>query len=253
METKMPKWNLVQSVVKAVDILEIVAESENGMRLNEIAEKIGQKTTTAHNLIRTLTAQGILEKDAGNIYTLGQRLEELVSGNLRKRIYGRAVSAMKELSEEFPEAVLVLTEKAYSDIILRVRISPDRPGLTQKPLDRSFFSYASVSCLIFMAFAESGIENVLSNYPFTEYGIHVWGTEEKLDEYLRQVRRDGCSRDNFSNAGGFRFAVPVFNAGGSLLFSLGMDFKNMEVKEDRRKKIISKAVEISKKISNHQI
>ena len=50
----MPGTELVQSVERALDILELVSDAENGLRLNEIASRINLKNSTVHNLIRTL-------------------------------------------------------------------------------------------------------------------------------------------------------------------------------------------------------
>ena len=58
--------HLVQSIQRAVDILQCVAASEDGVTLQEISRQLGLKPPTVHNIARTLTVrkQGASAADA---------------------------------------------------------------------------------------------------------------------------------------------------------------------------------------------
>ena len=64
---------LVQSVERALDILEMAGRSRLPLRNGEIARGLGVSAATANNLIRTLFRRGYLEQDADGRYTLGLR------------------------------------------------------------------------------------------------------------------------------------------------------------------------------------
>ncbi len=98
----MAQSNLVQSLLKAIDILRLVAESEDGMRLNEIADAFSMKKTTAHNLIRTLRARGFLDKDASNRYVAGAAIQELASLRSRSRRLTAAGKLLRQMARRFP-------------------------------------------------------------------------------------------------------------------------------------------------------
>ena len=117
---------MVQSLLKAIDILRLIAGSENGMRLNEIAEAFDMKKTTVHNLIRTLRARGFLEKDSANRFIPGPAVQELASMRIRSRMLACAGAELRKLSRRFPEAVLTFSEITPSTVICRLRMSPDR-------------------------------------------------------------------------------------------------------------------------------
>jgi DNA-binding IclR family transcriptional regulator len=54
--------NLIQCVIRASDILRLVSRSADGLTLQRVANSLGLKSSTAHNLLRTLVAEGLLEK-----------------------------------------------------------------------------------------------------------------------------------------------------------------------------------------------
>ena len=58
----MPNSDLVNSVVKALDILQFVSDRPEGVRLGEIVDAFGLKRPTAYNLVRTLRARHYLEQ-----------------------------------------------------------------------------------------------------------------------------------------------------------------------------------------------
>ena len=55
----MPHSSLVQSVCRAIDISEHIAQSETGLTLSELAGAMKLKQPTVHNLVRTLVAKQI--------------------------------------------------------------------------------------------------------------------------------------------------------------------------------------------------
>ncbi len=186
----MPQSELVQSVLKALDILRAVAEAPNGLRLNEIAERFEMKTSTAHNLVRTLRARGFLDKDAANRFLPGAALPELARHSGRSRTLEAAGETLRKLGRIFPKAVLTFSELTPGAIFCRLRVSPDRPGELQTPLDQRINPYTSVTALVLQSTGLNAAE-FERVYPFEEYGAVRWGTPEALAEARKNVRRNG--------------------------------------------------------------
>ena len=67
----------VGSVARAIALLDAVAESDGGARVNELARRIGVNPSTASRLLATLEAGGLVERDPGGPYRLGLRLVAL--------------------------------------------------------------------------------------------------------------------------------------------------------------------------------
>jgi len=228
---KMPGTELVQSVERALDILEIVTDAENGLRLNEIASKINLKNTTVHNLIRTLAAKGFLEKDENNVYTAGERFLSVAERSANRKFQARLESVITELATELGNATVIISEMSGYDVKVKLRMSPEQSGIIQRPEHFSMCPYSSVSGLLFLAFSDNR-DAIMKNYPFVEYGNHIWKTEEKLFKHLEEIKGKGFSSEWNTAKEGFRIAVPFKNYG------IGIDIKAGKVSKERQTEIL---------------
>lgn len=191
----MAQSDMVQSLLKAIDILRLIAGSENGMRLNEIAEAFDMKKTTVHNLIRTLRARGFLEKDSSNRFIPGPAVQELALMRTRSYLLTSAGKEMRRLSRGFPNAVLTFSEITPSAVICRLRMSPDRPGELQHPASQLFTPYLSATALCLQANGPNGADLEL-NFPFEEYGAKYWSGKSCYSAVKETTRRNGFYMDH---------------------------------------------------------
>lgn len=85
----------VQSVDRAIDLLEAMARSERPLGVGELATATGLAQGTAHRLLRTLQVRGYVRHDAARKYSLGA--SAFVLGDAAQRSLAR--SAQPHLSE----------------------------------------------------------------------------------------------------------------------------------------------------------
>ena len=85
----------VQSVDRAIDLLEAMARSDRPMGVGELAAATGLAQGTAHRLLRTLQARGYVRHDAARKYSLGA--SAFVLGDAAQRSLAR--SARPHLTE----------------------------------------------------------------------------------------------------------------------------------------------------------
>ena len=69
----------VQSIDRALDIIEVLAVEESGLGVTEIASRVGLHKSTAYRIIETLYNRGYLNKTQDNHYKIGLKLIEAVS------------------------------------------------------------------------------------------------------------------------------------------------------------------------------
>lgn len=214
--------NLVGSLVKALDILGVVARAPEGLRLKDIADEMGLKTTTAYNLVRTLHSTGYLRKTPKGLYALGPKVDELVDAQASRRLLQRAEETMRDLALALPQATLTFAEAAGTLLVVRLRISPDQPRRLQRPRGRTAAPYSSATGLLFLAFGDAEwTEEVRLEHPFHEHGSRLWDDPERLRGYLADVRACGVAIPPFANQEALRMAAPVLDADGHLVASLG--------------------------------
>lgn len=67
----------VKSLVRAIDLLDVLADAGEPLGVTELAVQTGFSKTATYNLITTLETRGLIRRDGGNRYGLGWRLLEL--------------------------------------------------------------------------------------------------------------------------------------------------------------------------------
>ena len=102
---------MIKSVLKALDVLEVIARHGGELSTTEIAKLLGHEISTVHNLIRTLASRGYLAQPAGGrAYRLGPALTKLFDGSLLEDDLRRRLRpAAAELAREVNENVVIST------------------------------------------------------------------------------------------------------------------------------------------------
>lgn len=75
----MANKDLVNSLLRGMDMVKLIGRSPRGLRLNEVAAAMDLKVPTAYNLLRTLQAGGFLDK-RNNLFFVGRELIALARG-----------------------------------------------------------------------------------------------------------------------------------------------------------------------------
>jgi DNA-binding IclR family transcriptional regulator len=222
MTEEMTSEALVQSLLRGMDILDRIARSQDGMRLKDVSDALQLKTPTAHNLLKTLAARGFVERNGGQHYRLGPAFQEILRLGQEQRSRQDVQAAVEKLWQELPYSTVTYSIRTCDEISVPLRISPDRPGVVQRPAHRFFNPYATASGLTFLAFSSDDEKLALmETHSFYERGVALWGTLEALDEALRTMRKAGYALLPFPEPY-MRVAAPVVRQDGSPVGALGV-------------------------------
>ena len=203
----MPNSDMVQSVLKALDILRAATEAPNGVRLNELAEAMDLKKSTAHNLIRTLCARGFLVKDSANRFLPGVAIQELARLSRTNLALNEATKQLRLLRKAFPKATLTFSELAPNAIHCRLRMSADRPGEVQHPLECLYTPYVSATAVCLQATGSNASE-FERHFPFQEHGVARWKNIENFLAEKERVRKNNYAINQYISHIAVAFAVP---------------------------------------------
>ena len=211
-------------MARALGILRLLGRSADGMALKALAAEMGLKGPTAHHIVATLTQEGFAERLTGPTrYRLGPAMRELALGAARGDWRRRAEAVLTRLAADLPGAIVVLSEDVGGDVTVTLRLTPERPGVIQRPADQTLAPYASASPLVFQAFWPADRrEAYRRRYPFEEYGRGRWPSTQALEAALDRVRAEEQVLLLPQESGGLiRTAVPVFGNGAELAGVLG--------------------------------
>jgi DNA-binding IclR family transcriptional regulator len=246
----MANSDFVQSLLRGLDILTMIGDSEGGIRLNELADRMGLKKTTVHNLARTLMARNFVKRDNESGYMLGPAIVELANKYSDKSLEHEALAVLQRMVRMLPASTLVFGEAAGAELYLKMRYSPDKPNVLQKPQGQTFQPYANGVGLVYLAYApEERIAALREAYPFFEFGAHLWKTQADLDAFLAGVREQGCAIVPFDSELALRVSAPVFSQTGDLVAILGCSTPTQGLDDKERKRIVNLTIDMAREIT----
>jgi IclR family transcriptional regulator, acetate operon repressor len=96
---------LIQSVQRALRVMEAVAEHDGGARAKEIARGAGLPLATTYHLLRTCVHEGWLQRLDDGSYVVGHRMDAVRQHGAATRAVTQARPAMEWLRDELGGAV----------------------------------------------------------------------------------------------------------------------------------------------------
>ncbi|WP_175412527.1 IclR family transcriptional regulator [Streptomyces sp. TRM64462] len=253
-ETAGPAVSGVQSVDRAVSVLEILAQrGEAGV--SEVAAEIDVHKSTAFRLLGALEARGLVEQttERGK-YRLGfgiVRLAGAVTGRLDVTQQGRPVC--ERLSEEIGETVnIAVLQEHYAVNLYQVR-GPGAVG-THNWVGQLTPLYATSSGKILLAhLTEKGRARVLAESGVQKLTPHTLTARTKLEKDLAESRERGYAVAlEELEIGLHAVAAPIRSREGEVIAALSASGPTYRFTEERIRAVapvlISGAEEISRRM-----
>ena len=209
----------VGSVARAIALLDAVAESDGGARVNELARRIGVNPSTASRLLSTLEAGGLVERTSHGPYRLGLKLVALsdrVLGQLDVR--ERARPWLTWLVQETGETATLSVPGGGEAITVDFVPSPSTV-VSLARLGRPSVAHATAAGKVMLAFGPA----VRADDELTAFTDRTITDPRALADELDRVRTVGMAeavgeREPDLNA----LAAPVMGRGGELAAILGL-------------------------------
>jgi len=212
----MPHYELIQSVGRALDILELVVNSEFGMDLRTVANLTFLKNATAHNMLRTLVAKGFLEKRRKPIrYHPGPVLLNYRRSQRDAALFQRAKPILMNLTKSFGGEVR-LCESVGMRTLSMLIASPGSLGVLQPYLPPEMIPYGIG--VVFQAYWDkNAIAEFDKKYDFKKNG-KKWGTRKKLNRFIADFKKRHLAMIPVRITGEtFRVAAPIFGRDGKII------------------------------------
>ena len=222
----MKAKTLIQALDRAVEILEIIRDSDRGMRGSAIAKKVGLPLKTAHNLIRSLLLHGYLMEDEEKNYWLGPEcffLADQAKGPFFQLAWN-AEPCLRKLAAELKCNVLVGVE--YSSCLYCAAMAyangySERNG--QQPWLYKIHATAA-GRVLWAEHDDAELKTILSRI-FMKYTPFTCTTYDELMDSIRDCRQKGYSVVCDEHVvGSTSLSIPVRQTTGKLLCALVVNF-----------------------------
>lgn len=204
---------IIQSVDRALKILDLFNEQQSEMKITEISRKLDLNKSTTHSLLKTLKEHNYIKQDTDSgKYSLGLKLLERGQFMLNSMdIREIARKYLIDLSATTGQTThLVILEGMYGVYIDKVE---GASAVVYSRIGKRVPIHSSAVGKSLMAFRQQEeIEELLQSYQFfSQTDNTITDKQVYLDE-LAKVRSQGYSIDNEENEPGiYCIAVPIFD------------------------------------------
>lgn len=192
-------YYLLNTVVRAVSVLDVFMNSEGELGVTEVARRLGLHKSVTHRLIATLSELGLLAPgSAPGTYRLGVKALELGLSYLRNSPLDRVAQYhLNKLATDLPDmafhvAILDNTQIIYQKSVVGPQV--DRVSAT---LGRRTQAYCTALGKVLLAYqSPSAVETYLSSVDLKPLTNNTITSAERLRAELKAIRAQGYATDN---------------------------------------------------------
>jgi IclR family KDG regulon transcriptional repressor len=251
--------NLVQTIERASKILDIVAQSSQGVSIRDLSDVLKLPKGTVHRLLLSLAYFGYIKQDIKTKkYLLGLKLLEL--GNLiinQLDLRKLAEPLLKELVESTRETVhMVIIDNNEIVYIDKIETEQSTGGLKMSSMvgSRNPAHSSAVGKVLLSYFSDEEIDNLIQEKGLTRKTAHTLTDPLQLKEQLTIIRDQRYAIDDEENEIGIRcVAAPILNDKGKAVSAISLSGPAFRVtkkliQDSLKKEVIKTALEISKRL-----
>jgi len=244
--------SLVQSVARALDILEVLGQAEQGLGVTELARQLGLKVPTAHNLLRTLLARGYVAKDKSTQrYRLGFNCAQLGRAYRQTlRISEVARPAVQDLARRLNESVVVAAME-QGEIAFIARAAGSQ--MLAVNFERSWVKVGCTSVcgrVLLAHLPEDELGRYIDAHPIKRGEIEDIGNRRDLDRILAKARSDGHLEYWRDSNTVLAIAAPIRDYTGDVVASVGLGMPGVRFKKSERRVIVGAVEDTARHISD---
>jgi IclR family acetate operon transcriptional repressor len=208
------RGDTVQSLSRALSLLNALAKADHGMTLGELAQETGLPVSTAHRLLSTLQHENFVrhETDRG-VWLVG--VQAFIVGNAFTRSRELTATArpyMRALMERSGETVNLAVENQGEVVYLAQIECRQTMRAIARPGGRAPMHCSGVGKMLLALMPEAERERILAERKMLKETEKTITSANRLRTELEASRRRGYAVDDEENALGLRcVAAPIFD------------------------------------------
>lgn len=241
----------IQSVARALGILEVVCNSNQPMSVQEISAALGLSRTTAHGLVNTLVACKYLEKEPlTRKYMPTSKMYGMSCAYPHKlKVMQTANPYLRALLTRYRQTIHLGVMSTNDDILLLKAYFPERvPNLTRVfnlPMHATGIGKTMLAFL-----PEARREAILEKIELTPYTKNTITDKAKLREEIAAIRQMGYGFDTAEYLDNtFCVGFPIFNERDEAIASFSISGQQKDI-EPMFAEIIPESLQVSKTCSS---
>jgi IclR family acetate operon transcriptional repressor len=229
----------VQSLERALDILEHLSRSKTELGVSEIGPAVKLANATAHRLLATLVRRGYARQNPETRkYALGIKALALAI-NVRDQLGPMAQPFLRELTEISQESSNLAALDRNSVVCVEQVPAPRLVRMFTEPGNRVPLHSTGTGKVLLAYQPEDTIDAMIQQGGLPRFTAHTITDEQELKEELSRVREQGYAVDSEEMEEGVRcLAAPVFGPDGRVLAAMSISGPVGRLGQDRLKELI---------------
>lgn len=238
---EQPRGQSVQSLDRALDLLEALAEAQSELGVSEVAERVGLHVSTAHRLLAVLVSRGYARRTQHGRYGLGPRLLTLASAAASPQqvdLRADARPALQELAECSGETTN-LSLPVEGDIIYVEQVPSRHLVRMFTQIGTRVPAYCTAAGKAMLAYRDAGgLAEYLATAPFERHTARTLTTAAALEAELARARERGYAFDEGEMEDGVRcIAAPILDSGGQPRGAISVSGPSSRLGDERMREI----------------
>ena len=226
----------VQSLTRALALLNLLAQHEDGMTLTDAARAAGLAPSTAHRLLTTLQHERFVRFDGENArWLVGLQAFSVGSAFLHTRDLGRSARpVLRRLVDETGETANLGVEDDGMAVYLGQVQSRQLMRAIVKPGGRVFMHGSGVGKALLAALPPAEAVRIVRQRGLPVFTPRTITDEARLLRHLEEVRARGFAVDDEEYAVGLRcVAAAVFDEDGAAMGAVSVSGPAVRVTRER--------------------
>lgn len=254
----MNETNLVQSVDRALRIIEFLAENPTGAGITEISKSLGLSKGTVHRLISTLKERDFAYQSSNTeLYRLSYKILYLyncISNNIDMFKVSRPI--IRKFADKVDATVHLATlDEKRSNIVYIDRIEPmnsQKPFVMSSRVGKKAPCYCTAAGKMLLSqYSDDEIRDIMKG---EKYKTYTDKTIKNIDEFLEEihkVRKQGYALDeNEYDHGIICISIPIYNSNDKIDFAMSVTGLILYTKAEELINLKDQLDEVSRKVSN---
>lgn len=249
----MERENVVKSVSRALDIINLVGMKKGGLGVTEISKQIDINKSSVYRILSTLAQYGYIEQDEETgRYKLGYMFLE-VSSKLLDSIDLRAEARpfLQELENETNEVIHLVVYDQGEVVYIEKLEGNETLRMHSKVGKRAPMHCTSVGKAILAHQLSGVVHEILDRKGMPMHTEKTITDKDAFFQELVQVKQEGYALDLEENEHGITcIAVPIFDHQGKVTAAVSISGPTMRMTEERLQQLKSKIIQTGFQISS---
>lgn len=251
----MERENVVKSVARALDMIEIIGSSKQGLGVTEISKQVDINKSSVFRTLATLSQYGYVEQnEETGKYRIGYKFLDISSRLLDSLdIRTEAQPILQELEKETNEVVHLVVYDQGEVVYIEKLEGNETLRMHSRVGKRAPVHCTSVGKAILSHLPAADVLAAIEQKGLPPHTPHTITEKDTFLKELSSVKRNGYALDLEENESGIRcIAAPVFDHTGNVAAAVSISGPTLRMTDERlrllRGRIIKAGRDISKRL-----